>query len=437
MARHDARPRPALARRAVSATEERHALLERLGRYYGGERFAVAFTASNAGADAKRITERGWDRTAPLAGADFGAALIAGRGTTRNVAIVLRPSNLIVIECDSEPDLARIATLELPQTLTVQSSAPYKRHFYFRPDQEQQSLPYVAFRFEEGKLTADAGRYFLAPPSLHPSGAVYTFMAGLGPEETDIAELPQELYERLAREAGASQRSAALEPGSLIPAGSRDQTLASIAGAMRRRGATEREILAALRVTNTDRCTPPLDDRDIERIAASIARYAPAETNGAGPEADYDDEPGPPDPSEPHSWTPIDLVGRALEPPEPPIISGLVYPGRRHLFSGEPESLKSWAAMVLCAEQIRADETVAYIDFEMGARETLARLRDLGLTDTELSEQFIYIEPDQPYEDPEIQRDTAQLLAARQPTLIIIDAFTGPSASTNSTPTSA
>lgn len=133
------------------------------------------------------------------------------------------------------------------------------------------------------------------------------------------------------------------------------------------------------------------------------------------------------DPLPPHSWTPVDLVAHDQTPPSPPTIGGIVYPGRRHLFSGEPESLKSWAAMVLCVEQIRHDQpqTVAYIDFEMGARETLSRLRDIGLTDHELTNHFIYIEPDQAFFDPEIVQDTNQLLIQRQPNLIIIDAFTG------------
>lgn len=148
-----------------------------------------------------------------------------------------------------------------------------------------------------------------------------------------------------------------------------------------------------------------------------------AETNGAVPT----EEPGitletllPP-----HSWTPVNLVAAGLAPPEPPTISRLVYPGRRHLFSGEPESLKSWAAMILCAEQIAEENTVAYIDFEMGPRETLSRLRDLDLTDEQLTNHFLYLEPDQPYEDPEIVRDTQALLRQRNPTLIIIDAMTG------------
>lgn len=408
--------------------DSRRPLLEQLGRYYGEQHFAVNFTQciDPAKGDPKACTARGWDKTQPLAGGEFGAGMIATRGLLRNPVIVLRPSNLIVLESDSEEDLARIAALELPPTLTVQSSAPYKRHFYFRPDPELETLPTVAYRFENGRLTADDGRYFLAPPSVHPSGAIYSFLAGLGPGETEIATLPAELYQRLERDAGVSHRERVALPGAAIPASARNDTLTSLAGAMRRRGATTNEIHAALRVANQERCRPPLDDDETRAIAESISRYAPADptTNGTAPE-DLSDEQGPTDILEPHTWHPIDLIGTSLEPPEPPTISGIVYPGRRHLFSGEPESLKSWAAMILCAEQIRDGNTVAYIDFEMGARESLSRLRDLALTDQELTNHFLYILPDEKFEDPEILADTDQLLRARNPTLIIIDAFTG------------
>lgn len=150
-------------------------------------------------------------------------------------------------------------------------------------------------------------------------------------------------------------------------------------------------------------------------LEASLAALQGSyQTNGSGPHEDEDR----------HSWHPIDLLRHASDPPEPPTIAHLVYPGRRHLFSGEPESLKSWAAMVLCVDQIRQGHCAAYIDFEMGARETLARLRALGVTDDELA-LFVYLEPDEPFNLNSIQADVDELLYDRRPTLIVLDAFTG------------
>jgi putative DNA primase/helicase len=47
---------------------------------------------------------------------------------------------------------------------------------------------------------------------------------------------------------------------------------------MRRKGATEAAILAALRTENRTQCKPPLADSEVEGIARSIGRYAPAAT---------------------------------------------------------------------------------------------------------------------------------------------------------------
>jgi hypothetical protein len=241
---------------------DREPLLVAYGRFYGEERFAVAFTASVDGERAKRVTTAGWDKTKPLPNGEFAAGLIGKRGLSHNVAIVLRPSNLVVIECDSEPDLVRIESLGLPQTLTVRSSAPYKRHFYFRPPEQLEALPYVAFRFESGKLTADSGRYFLAPPSVHPSGTLYAFLPGLGPGETDIVELPEHVYrdlcEQARRETSEQRERIRVEPEAKILAGQRRDLIFRYACMLRRWGRPYEAILAECQAFNLERCEPPV-----------------------------------------------------------------------------------------------------------------------------------------------------------------------------------
>lgn len=61
-------------------------------------------------------------------------------------------------------------------------------------------------------------------------------------------------------------------PGA-IEKGSRNNTLASIAGTMRARGATEAEIVEGLRAVNDADVNPPLPDREVSAIARSIASY--------------------------------------------------------------------------------------------------------------------------------------------------------------------
>ena len=246
-------------------------LLERYARFYGDEHFALAFTAGTTGVDAKRVTTRGWDKTKPLADAEHAAGLVVHRALDRNIAVVLRPSNLVVIECDSEQDLARIEELQLPMTLTVRSSEPYKRHYYFRPPAELETVPYVAFRFESGKLTADGGRYFLAPPSIHPSGVLYAFVHEHGPGEVDIAELPEALYRELSQqarvEASELRTALAVDPDTKVREGNRRETIFRFA-CMHRRWESDKElILQAALAWNAAHCEPPLTR---EQVAGQV-----------------------------------------------------------------------------------------------------------------------------------------------------------------------
>jgi hypothetical protein len=68
-----------------------------------------------------------------------------------------------------------------------------------------------------------------------------------------------------------------------IAAGSRDSTLASLGGALRRRGASDLVILTALSAINAEHCDPPMTDSDVRRISQSVARY-PVPSLPPGPE---------------------------------------------------------------------------------------------------------------------------------------------------------
>ena len=58
--------------------------------------------------------------------------------------------------------------------------------------------------------------------------------------------------------------------------GARNTSLTSLAGSMRARGMSHAAILTALTITNRDQIKPPLPDREVESIAASIMRYPSA-----------------------------------------------------------------------------------------------------------------------------------------------------------------
>lgn len=111
------------------------------------------------------------------------------------------------------------------------------------------------------------GGYIVAAPSLHASGKKYEWAT----EYDSLPEAPSWLIELLRKPEPSNYYSSIGDIG----IGQRNNTLTSVAGSMRRKGLSEDAILAALRVENLRRCTPPLDEVDVEKIAKSIARYAP------------------------------------------------------------------------------------------------------------------------------------------------------------------
>lgn len=96
---------------------------------------------------------------------------------------------------------------------------------------------------------------------------------------------------------GQKEKPTGAVVGDVIPEGARNVTLTSRAGSMRRKGFSEGAINAALQVENTERCRPPLDEKDVATIARSIARYAPSEVPKDGapessqPEIRFDIQP--------------------------------------------------------------------------------------------------------------------------------------------------
>src|SRR5689334_16980287 len=96
------------------------------------------------------------------------------------------------------------------------------------------------------------------------------------------------------------------------------------------------------------------------------------------------------------SWNVVDLSKIGERPPIRPTIGGvgIVYPGRRHLFSGPPEGGKTLAAYAIALAAIRQGEQVLLLDLEMGSFDARDVLRDLGATDAELGDGLLYVEPD-------------------------------------------
>jgi hypothetical protein len=130
-------------------------------------------------------------------------------------------------------------------------------------------------------IRCDGGYIVVAPSFSHPNGQKYQWETSSRPDDMKPAPAPDWLIGLLT----APRPDQAKVIPDVIPEGERDTTLTSLAGTMRRRGASEAGILAALRAEN-ERCRPPMDDDDLQRIARSVVRYDPAHPERA---TAYDD----------------------------------------------------------------------------------------------------------------------------------------------------
>jgi hypothetical protein len=129
-------------------------------------------------------------------------------------------------------------------------------------------------------------------------------------------------------------------------------------------------------------------------------------------------------PEQTHSWHPLDLSTIEQTPAvRPTMYEGLLYPGMRHLISGEPESGKSWIMACACVAEIRAGRNVAWVDLESDPRFMAERLRCLGLVTEELG-HFVYMQPSEAV-SARVMRTIAAILDQYEPTIVVFDAFAG------------
>ena len=223
---------------------------------------------------------------------------------------------LVVVDIDSPEAMAACSGRGLPATVVAATGRGW--HYYYRGD--GRSLVGVL----PGVDTRGDGGYVVAPPSIHESGRTYAWEDS--PEHTALADAPPWLAD-LSRALPRAEGGTAALPRDII-AGGRNAALASLAGTVRAREASEAAIFALLRVTNDERCRPPLDEKEVQKIARSFASYEPSSplpTTGVEPGAYQGIE----------LWTAADMAG---DPPPTDYIAS-----RLHLAAGRPMALTGYA----------------------------------------------------------------------------------------------
>jgi len=297
--------------------------------------------------------ERGWnvfplDGKRPFAGTrgykdattDLPQIRAWWRGRPRaNVGIATgRRSGLVVVDVDGPAGERALRELLGSELVYTQEARTGKkgRHVYFRYPRDGR-VPTVHGLRPTLDVQSD-GAYVVAPPSLHPeTRRRYRWTR----EAMRLPTLPTPIRRAVAERG----RPEPVRLPETIAEGARDQTLFRAGCAMRAKGFTEPEILAALEEVNDARCDPPLDDAQVVKIAASAARYdATADV--------FRDADGAAHAS--RTLREILANPEALKPPEP-LIPRFAWRGRVTLYSAPDKSGKSTLIAAACAAATRGE----------------------------------------------------------------------------------
>ena len=188
-------------------------------------------------------------------------------------------SDIIVVDIDPRHNgTETLKMLEakfgpLPRTMTSHTGGGGEHRFFKYPTFDVKSDT-AGKVFGPGVDLISDGSFVVAPRSRHVSGQYYSWSKG-----PDPLTLPQKWVEHLRACTKPSRKLKEPSDG-LIPEGQRNNHLTSLAGKLWRGGASRDALLAALLAENDVQCSPPLDAAEVEKIAASVTKYAPGISAG-------------------------------------------------------------------------------------------------------------------------------------------------------------
>lgn len=193
-----------------------------------------------------------------------------------NIGLACGPSGIVAIDLDIEEDgpeywAELVSRLGLNDNTVTCLTGGWGLHLYYRMPQDIK-IPSSIRKLGPGIDVKAEGGYVILPPSIHPNGNRYEWEVNHHPDNCAILPLPQAIIKLLEDK---KQHPVLPTAGEKIAEGKRNDYLACLAGSMRRRGMSRNGIEAALQVENEERCLPPLSEKDVKGIAASISRYPP------------------------------------------------------------------------------------------------------------------------------------------------------------------
>ena len=337
-----------------------------------------------------------------------------------NIGISCGPSKLVVIDVDprhggdeSIRDLMAKYP-ELDDTLTGETGGGGWHLCFLAP-----AVPIAnsTGTLAPGLDVRGVGGYIVAPPSIHPDGGVYEWMAGYGIEDKQPARLPLPLIELLSTSpdgADAPVDVAAVLGG--VGEGERDWQLFRLAAKLRY---ADLPIDWAYRLVGeaAAACVPAFPADEARKKVDSAYRYAAGKV-GIAVEPERDPETGEVIPT--FSRTLLDSFIRDGVPEPDWLIEGALVRGRIHLLYGEPESGKTIISLAWMANVISQGLPVVYVDEETGTVEIAKLLSAMGVENVDHLLHYF------PFPGVEMS-DVAELVAycdALKPALVVFDSLT-------------
>lgn len=195
-----------------------------------------------------------------------------------NIAIATGRSGLVVIDVDirdggveSYRNLATEVGLEKFERAPRVNTPSGGFHLYFAAPTGTMMKSRVGVL--SGVDVRAHGGYVVAPPSRSPIG---DWRWERWNEDGTIPTLPPLVADWLVRRTAEVKQSVSPRiriANHPIPKGRRNSTLLSIAGSLTRLGLSSNAISSALESTNDERCVPPLEERQIDAIVRSSAKW--------------------------------------------------------------------------------------------------------------------------------------------------------------------
>jgi len=309
-----------------------------------------------------------------------------------NVAVATgRASGFVVLDVDGEKGDTILLDrgLHTPATVTVKTPRGY--HYWLSYPSGGIGSYTDIFGGNSGIDIRGDGGYVVVPGSVLDTG-VYEWLMGL--EEATLAECPDWLMERRS---GLYKRPR-VDVRATIEEGNRNQELFRFGCLLRRTFEGYEDILSALLTQNERRCNPPLPTNEVERIAVSVMRYEPEETNQVS---------SSPSPKKNDSDDTLPVMRRFTDMtpptgPRPYIVEGVLFKGFAGAIYGDGGSAKSLLMMHLSQCVARGEDwlgfkttqtNVLYLDFELDEDEQSRRAYQIasGMGYDSPPEGFFYI----------------------------------------------